>query len=65
MTQLMMVWTATVCFLLLALALRTIERFRMATHADEKAHHLIELEKEARLIYCPGDIADEEDSDDL
>ena len=65
MTQLMMVWTATVCFLLLALTLRTIERFRMTTHAKEKNHHFVEIEKESRLIYCPGDIADEEDSDDL
>lgn len=65
MNQTMTLWIATVILLLVLFALRMAKRLYSHSIHSHRFQHVIQLEKEANLIYCPGDYADTEDSDDL
>lgn len=60
MTQLMTIWSVTVSLLAFVLIIRTMYHFRMSILRFIKVHHIIGIEKNANIFYCPGDIIEKE-----
>ena len=54
-SQPVLVWSAIVLLMIVAFAIRAIEKIRMSHSADKRRHRFIEMAKERELFYCPGD----------
>lgn len=60
-SQPVIIWSAIILLMVVAFAVRMIEKMRMSHHLDKQGHlnkhrhHFIEIAKEKELFYCPGD----------
>lgn len=59
MTTPVIVWTIVIAVMIIAFAVRAIEKLRMSPKHLKQRHHIIEIGEESEMFYCPGDRIDD------
>ena len=55
MTHSMIVWSGIIIVIVLAFILRAVEKCYLAKDSRKKHIHLIEMDIEEEMFFCPGD----------